>query len=84
MKSKFEASELLHNFIRMFEKQSGHTMEKVHTDNGTEFTRALEYLGKEGVDISTTSPYTPESNGLVERTHGVILGMVRSSTPHHT
>lgn len=78
MKSKGEASQLLLNFIRKLEKQSGHTVKKVHTDNGTEITRALDYLDKQGVEVTTTTPYTPESNGLVERTHGVILSIVRS------
>lgn len=78
MKSKREASELLLNFIKRFEKQTGHTVTKVHGDNGTEFSRAYEFLDKEGVDISTSTSYTPESNGLVQRTHGVLLSMVRS------
>ena len=78
MKSKGEASELLINFVTRFERQSGKVIKKVHGDNGSEFSRAYESLSKKGVDITTSTVYTLESNGLVERTHSVLLSSVRS------
>lgn len=78
MKSKGEASELLLNFIKKFEKQSNRVVKKIHSDNGTEFSRAFDILKKDGLEITTSTAYTPESNGLVERTHGVLLSSIRS------
>ena len=78
MKSKGEASELLLNFIKRFEKQSNRVVRKIHSDNGTEFTRAFDILKKDGLEITTSTVYTPESNGLVERTHGLLLSSIRS------
>lgn len=78
MKRKSEASELLLNFVIRFEKQTGHTVKQIHGDNGTEFMRAFDSLRKKGVVVTTSAAYTPESNGLVERTHSVLLGSMRS------
>ena len=78
MKNKGEASQLLLNFVTKFEKQSGHVINRVHADNGSEVSRAFEKLSATGVETTKTTTYTPESNGLVERTHGVLLSMIRS------
>ena len=66
------------NFIIWFEKQSGYSIKNVHGDNGSEFTRAFEALEKKGLETSTSTVYTPQSNGLVERTHSVLLASIRS------
>ena len=78
MKSKEEASELLLNFINKLENQSGKVVKRVHADNGTEFIRAFTYLKGQGVEATTSTVHTPESNGLAERMNGVITNMVRS------
>lgn len=56
-------------FVKVTEKQSGHTIRKVNKDGRKEFRRVLEKLEGDGVDISITAAYTPESNGLAERTN---------------
>lgn len=78
IKSKGEAASEVLKFIRFFEKQSGRVVKKVHTDGGTEFLRSLSELERQGVDISTTVPYTPESNGLAERTHQTVVANART------
>lgn len=78
LRSKSEASDTLLRYIKRFEKQSGYTIAAVHADGGSEFTRAFEALDRDGVETSTTTTYTPESNGLAERTHGIILSMART------
>lgn len=78
LRTKGEASDQLLQFIKWFEKQSGYVVTAVHTDGGSEFKRALFFLTAEGVDVSISTAYTPNSNGLVERSHGIILSNVRS------
>lgn len=75
---KSEASEELLRFIKRFEKQSGHIIRAVHTDGGTEFNKALSFLDEQGVDTSITTAYTPQSNGLAERYHGIITSSARA------
>ena len=78
MKSKSEAPELVINFIKKIEKQSGRIIKRVHADNGTEFTRAFDYVDSQGVETTTSTAYTPESNGLAERMNGILTSMIRS------
>lgn len=60
IRSNSDASEEVLRLIRYFEKKSSHTVEKIHTDGGYEFRKALEHLEDEGLEISVTTPYTPE------------------------
>ena len=76
MRSKAEASEIL-LYIKRFEKQSGHTVKSVHYDNGTEFKRALIQLTETGAITTTSTPHTPQSNELANRTHQIIMNDIR-------
>ena len=78
IKSKSDAAPAVKRFVRYFEKQTGQVVKKIHTDGGTEFRRALLYLEDSGVQVSITTPYTPESNGLVERAHQTIVANART------
>ena len=53
-------------------------MKSLHTDGGSEFAIARKLFEELGVHVSTSTPYTPASNGLVERMQGVILAAARS------
>lgn len=50
----------------------------MHTDGGSGISRALQVLSDQGVHVSIITPYTPESNGLAERTHATILSLART------
>lgn len=78
IKTKVEASDALLRFVRVFEKQSGKSVLSVHSDGGKEFLRTKKALRLDGVIYTTITPFTPASNGLAERTHGVILSLARS------
>lgn len=53
-------------------------MKAVHIDFGSEFRRARDWLARNGVDIFVTADFTPESNGLPERTHSVVMSLARA------
>lgn len=78
MRKKGEASDVVLEFAKWFERQSGRSVFGFHTDGGGEFKKALRVLSAQGVDVSFTTGYTPQSNGLAERTHGIVLSMARS------
>lgn len=78
-RSKGEASDTLLEFLKFFEKQTGHKIRKVHTNGGGEFTRARKELKAKGLTFTHTSAYTPHSNGLVERTHKTITSIARAN-----
>lgn len=78
MVPKEEASELVLNFDWKFERQTSHTIRKIHRDAGSEFCKAYKFLERQGVELSTSTVYTHQSNGLVKRMHGGMLQMIRS------
>ena len=75
---KAETSDVILKYVKYFEKQTGCTVRKVHTDGSPEFKRALDELDRQGVEISITTPYTPASNGLVERMHQTVALAART------
>lgn len=52
----------------------------MHTDNGSEYmSKQFDvYLKNEGIARQTTTPYTPQQNGVAERTNRTIVEMARS------
>lgn len=71
-------AESLLSFVRRFEKQTDHSVTSVHIDGGTEFSRALDYLDKYGMDVTIKMPYCPKSNGLAEISHAVLTNLTRA------
>lgn len=69
IRRKSDAAGDVFQYVRYFEKQSRYTVKKIHTNGGSEFKCALSKLFENGVEIRMTTEYTPESIGLVERTH---------------
>ena len=78
LECKGEASQCLIKFMKRFERQTDVRMKSLHTDGGSEFFRAQKLFAAEGVDVTTSTPYTPASNGLVERTHSTLFSMART------
>jgi len=79
MKKKGEASDIIVQFIPWFERKSEVQVKSLHTDGGKEFKKARVEMQGMGVNTSTTNPYSSASNGLVERTQGVLLPAIGAS-----
>ena len=62
------------------EKQSGHDLLVLRSDNGTEYLNHSlgDFLKSKGVLHQTTNRYTPEQNGAAERLHRTIMERVRA------
>lgn len=59
--------------------------EELVTDNDTEFCSKefSDYLKDIGIEHKKTSPYHPQTNGLVERYHGTLIGSLKKlCSPH--
>lgn len=80
---KSEAMEKFQEWLALAEKthsSAGYKVKRFRSDGGGEFTSKTfaEYLKKEGIAKETTTPYTPQSNGVVERANRTIFGRARS------
>ena len=78
LKLKSDASPDLIKYVRWFERQASVYVKSLHSDGGTEFKQAQRELNTKGVNTTVSTPYTPASNGLAERTQGVLLSLARS------
>ena len=80
LKYKSEALEKFKEWKALREKESGKQVKRFRTDGGGEYTskKFAEYLKSEGIIKETTTPYTPESNGVVEQANCTIMERVRS------
>lgn len=79
LRSKDEAAGKLLDIIKLLERQSGEKLRKLRTDRGGEFmAEALQGpLREMGVVHEPTPAYSPESNGLAERTNRTLVERMR-------
>jgi Reverse transcriptase (RNA-dependent DNA polymerase) len=55
-------------------------VKRLHTDNGGEYDNDMmkEYLAEEGIELTTTAPYNPRSNGVAECANRTVMKKVRA------
>ena len=77
---KSDVFEKFKEWKAMVEKQSGHQLKTLRTDNGGEYTSTEfeQYLRAEGVCHELTIPKTPEQNGVAERMNRTLTESIRS------
>ncbi|GKC71457.1 retrovirus-related pol polyprotein from transposon TNT 1-94, partial [Tanacetum coccineum] len=69
LRSKDETPEVLKDFLKMIQRNLQAQVITVRTDRGTEFLNKTlhAYFKEEGIEHQTSTPRTPEQNGIVER-----------------
>jgi hypothetical protein len=79
LKYTSEAFEKFKEWKALREKESGKQVKRFRTDGGGEYTskKFAEYLISEGIIKEATTPYSPQSNGVVERANRTIMDGVR-------
>lgn len=79
LKNKSEVVEKMGYVINMTEKQFGHPIKAIQTDNGTEFINeeTNNLLQKRGIRHRRSVAYTPEQNGCIERENRTIMESAR-------
>lgn len=79
-KNKFEIASNVKKMINKVELESKRSVKLIITDNGTEFVN--QDLGKwlitKGINHEFSAPYTPEQNGLSERSNRTIIEGTRT------
>jgi hypothetical protein len=73
-KSMNDTLNCLASWVPWVERQSGHTVKTITTDNGTEFVNEAwkQYCTERGIVLRTTAPYTPQQNGKAERQNRIL------------
>jgi len=78
LKYKSEALKKFKEWKALREQQSGKKVKRFRTDGGGEYTskKFAEYLKSEGILKETTTPYTPQTNGVFEQANRIIMERV--------
>lgn len=74
---KSKASKTVLRYVKRFEKKSGYTVKRIHSDNGAKYSHSFTSRTEDGINGSITTPDTPKSNALAERTHQTVMNDVR-------
>ncbi|KYK59555.1 hypothetical protein DCS_00685 [Drechmeria coniospora] len=70
----------IRNLFKSLKRQYNCYPKQLFFDEGTEINTLLQtWLGKKGILFDTSCPYTPEQNGLAERSIRVILDRLRAT-----
>jgi hypothetical protein len=79
LKYKSEALEKFKEWKALREKESGKQVKRFRTDGGGEYTskKIAEYLKSEVIIKETTTPYSLQSNRVVERANRTITERIR-------
>jgi len=79
IKSKDEALSAFKRFKLFAEKQTGHKIKHIQSDNGTEYrNRAFdEFLEEQGISRRLTVTHTSEQNGVAERRNRTLVETAR-------
>lgn len=80
IKSKSDTAKAVMHAINLLENQSGHRLQRLRSDNGSEYINSTldTYLRSKGIQLETSVRYTPQQNGSAERLNRTLLDKVRS------
>ncbi|GJR66315.1 retrovirus-related pol polyprotein from transposon TNT 1-94 [Tanacetum coccineum] len=80
LRSKDETPEVLKDFLTMIQCNLQAQVISVRTDRGTEFLNKTlhAYFKEEGIEHQTSTPRTPEQNGVVERRNRTLVEAART------
>ncbi|GJW55787.1 retrovirus-related pol polyprotein from transposon TNT 1-94 [Tanacetum coccineum] len=80
LRSKDETPEVLKDFLTMIQRNLQAQVITVRTDRGTKFLNKTlhAYFKEEGIDHQTSTPRTPEQNGVVERRNRTLVEAART------
>ncbi|GKF26883.1 retrovirus-related pol polyprotein from transposon TNT 1-94, partial [Tanacetum coccineum] len=78
--SKDETPEVLKYFLTMIQRNLEAPVISIRTDNGTKFLNKTlnAFFKEEGIEHQTSTPRTPEQNGVVERQNRTLVEAART------
>ncbi|GKC13401.1 retrovirus-related pol polyprotein from transposon TNT 1-94 [Tanacetum coccineum] len=80
LRSKDETPEVLKDFLTMIQRNLQAPVISVRTDRGTEFLNKTlhAFFKEEGIEHQTSTPRTPEQNGVVKRRNHTLVEAART------
>lgn len=78
LRDRTSASEFIHEFIARVDRNAKQKTKRVHSDNAPEFISLQKGLARTVVELTTSTSYTSESNGLAAGTSRYLLDKMRA------
>jgi transposase InsO family protein len=80
LQDKSETQGTLKRFLRRAQNEFELKVNKIRSDNGSEFKnlQVEEFLEEEGIKHEFSAPYTPQQNGVVERKNRTLIDIART------
>ena len=80
LKEKSQTASVIVDYVNFMETQTGSKVKTVKSDNGTEFVNSMlkNFFKEKGIVHERSAPYTPQSNGKIERHIRTIKDYARS------
>ena len=70
--------EILELWLAKVERETGHLLITIRTDNAKEFEALKPWAEKKGIEIEFIEPHTPAQNGVAERLNRLLLEIARA------
>lgn len=79
VRSKRDVKDVIKTFIQYVERQSGKKVKRIRSDNGGEYTSnsLAEFFRCNGIVHERSAPYTPQQNGVAERSNRILIEKAR-------
>jgi len=78
IKHKYEAFDVFLKYKAEVENQLNKKIKRIRLDRGGEYVLFNEYCVREGIIHEVTPPYSPESNGVVERKNRTLKEIINA------
>ena len=80
LKNKSDAFEKFKEFLLEMENQFGKKIKRIRSDRGREYESLgfNSFVQSLGIIHETTSPYSPSSNGIVERKNRILIDLTNA------
>jgi transposase InsO family protein len=84
LKKKSDAADRIIHLCKRTQVETGKTLREFHSDNGTEFVNKelQSFFAHQGTRFTTTTPGTPQHNGIAERLNRTIFDKMRAMMFH--
>ena len=84
LKLKSEVFNMFLAFKAIVEKQSGHQILNLRSDNGREYVnnKFINFCTENGIQMQHIVPYTPQQNGVTERKNRTLKEMAKIGRAH--
>jgi transposase InsO family protein len=78
IKRKLDTTDEVVSVLTRWARHSGHSLQRVRTDQGTEYYLLDKYFQQQGVVHELSATYTPETNGRDERHNRTLIERTRA------